>query len=280
MSDWQKLNEQMDKISALHGVDKICIGKSLLKRDIYAFHKGKYDAKQILITGGIHSREYISSFVVLKLIEEYDNDVGCYFVPVINLDGVSLCCEGLSSVCDKDYHNLLLRLNNNSTDFSKWKANARGVDLNVNFDIGWGQSPYITEIPGECGFCGEAPNSEVEVRKLLNFVSGINIQLSICYHSKGQVVYYGYKDLNSRILAKENKMAKYFARALGYQKVRSRLSTGGFGDYLGGKLNIPSITIELGSDKLSHPISYSHIDMIYKNQYKALKGYLSKHNDY
>ena len=54
-----------------------------------------------------------------------------------NPDGVALALGGLSSVKEPSRADFLRGLNGGE-DFSLWKANANGVDLNVNFDARWG----------------------------------------------------------------------------------------------------------------------------------------------
>lgn len=63
------------------------------------------------------------------------------FVPMVNPDGVELCKRGVTSA-PKNVRKSLLRLNG-SDDFRAWKANGRAVDLNVNFDAGFGKGEKI-----------------------------------------------------------------------------------------------------------------------------------------
>lgn len=279
MNDFEILIKYLDLCIKDTQNNAFVIGKTFLGQNIYAFHKGPINGKQMLISGGIHAREYISCLVVLKLLEDYDLPYGCYFVPTINLDGICLSICGLDFVKDDDIKYLLYRLNNNSTNFKLWKANARGVDLNTNFDAGFGESKFAKPLPCSSGFAGEYVNSEPETIALVNFVNTIKIDYSVAFHSKGKVVYYGFEGLDKNVLKKENKMASFFAKNLGYKKIRSIGSTGGLGDYLGLKHNVPSVTIELGDDRLKHPINLQYFDIIYKSQYKTLKKFMEKNFD-
>ncbi len=276
----------MDKFSKIQngintlikkGIDYEIYGKSFLGEDLYAFHKGNYQGKQLLITASMHSREYISTLVVLNLIKDYNLETGCYFLPLVNPDGVKLVLEGNKFIKDDDFKKFLLRLNNNSPNFSLWKANARGVDLNVNFDAMWGMSKYTTVLPCSGGFIGETSNSEIENINLLKFIENKKFFLSIAYHSKGNVVYYGFEKLSKKETKISKKMAKSIAKPLNYKILQSKGSTGGLSDYLSYNKKIPSFTIELGNDKLTHPIKMNEIDKIYKNQYKMLKIIVKKY---
>ena len=48
------------------GLELFNAGKSVLGKNILATHVGSYDGVQILIQGGIHAREYISSLLMIE----------------------------------------------------------------------------------------------------------------------------------------------------------------------------------------------------------------------
>ena len=236
------------------------IGKSMLGQDIVIFHTGKFSGKQLLITGGIHAREYISTMLCLDILQNYHFGTGCYIAPLLNPDGVRLCLDGLSFVNDQDTKSMLKRINKGE-DFSLYKANAYAVDLNENFDAGFGQGNKIKFLPSSNGFLGEKANS-YENKFLLKYIKNKNISASISYHSKGEVVYYGFSKLSKKSLKNAKKLAKIVSKALKFKKIRSKNSFGGLSDYLSYRKNIPSVTVEIGSDKLSHPINFLYLDKI------------------
>ncbi len=267
--DYEMLHQNLQKLKEDKTIDCFLYGKSLYGNDLIAFHKGDYGGKQFLITGGIHAREYISCFVVIKLIQEYDLSCGCFFIPLLNPDGVDICLNGLKNV-PNDYVELLLRLNNYSTDFSMWKANGRGVDLNVNFDALWGKGKFNKWLPGSENFVGECPCSEVENIALLKLIKRFDLFLSLAYHSKGEVIYHGFSGANKDVKHKIKVFARFFAKLTGYKRLISKNSVGGLSDYL-SLHGIPSLTVEVGNDALSHPISYKFLNDIYSKHYQSVK---------
>lgn len=267
--DYRILHKNLQNLIKNKNFDAHFYGKSYYGNDLVAFHKGSYAGKQFLLTGGIHAREYISSFVVMKMLEDYDLPYGCFFVPLLNPDGVSICLNGLDGVND-DYKSVVQRLNNYSTDFSMWKANGRGVDLNVNFPAMWGKGKLNVALPGPENFIGESALSEVENISLVKFINKFDFEISVAYHSKGEVVYYGFSGASNIIKSKSKKIAKKFAKFLKYKAIISKNSVGGLSDYL-CLHNISSVTIELGNDSFCHPIRYINFNEIYKNQYVAIK---------
>ncbi len=277
MDRYDSLKSDILSLMGEKNLDHHVYGKSFLGENLYVFHKGSYKSKQLLITASMHAREYISCKVVLNLIKDYKLNIGCYFFPLVNPDGVKLVLEGNSFIKDDALKSLLLRLNHNSQNFSLWKANARGVDLNVNFNAMWGKGKFVKKLPGPSGYVGEYPNSEIENKCLLNFIQNKDFYMSIAYHSKGNVVYYGFEKLNKKEQKNAKKIAKTIAKHLKYKTIQSKGSTGGLSDYLSYVYKIPSFTIELGDDNLKHPISLSEFDKIYKNQYDMLKKIVEKY---
>ena len=114
----------LEKAGATAGV----VGKSLLFREIPFVKIGDGD-KKIIITGAIHAREWITARLVIAQAEyALKNGVkaSVWFLPTINPDGVEIA---LGRSKPPVWFNGNVGL---------WKANARGVDLNVNFPARWG----------------------------------------------------------------------------------------------------------------------------------------------
>ena len=129
------------------------IGSSVLGREIMLFRFGE-NAKTLL-TGGIHAREWITVLLLTELAKNAKPKSGYDLAVCLNPDGMSLCIDGLWSVEDDKTRELLLTLNNGKEDFSQWKANARGVDLNVNFDADWGEGLYNKTEAGSANYIGK-----------------------------------------------------------------------------------------------------------------------------
>ena len=86
---------------------------------------------------------------------------------------------------------------------------------------------------------------------------------TISYHSKGEEIYFNFFQESWRLVRDET-IAKQFEKSTGYKiKNVEKTSSGGLKDYCVQKLKIPSITIEVGSDDLSHPINEEFLDLIY-----------------
>jgi len=209
--------------------DFLIIGHSVLGKPIHAYHIGG-DGDQFIVIGGIHAREWITTLLLMEILDIYkdtkfDNNAGIWLVPLVNPDGVEIAL----------------------TIDPLWKSNARGVDLNVNFDADWGQGIQNVRTPGPENYIGPYPVSEPETRALVDFTLRIKPRATIAYHSKGEVIYYGDQDFAHRI-----------ANITGYTPIESTGSSGGYTDWV-MTLGTPAVTIEVGNDDLPHPIGGEHL---------------------
>ncbi len=245
--------------------EKFVIGKSVLNRDVLCVKCG-YKGPKIIVQCAIHAREWITSLLALKLISNFSSDCIVYFIPVANPDGVALSLKGLRSVNEKSRKDFLKNING-SDDFSLWKANADGVDLNVNFNAKWGEGIKNVFEPSSENYVGSRFESEPETQALVNFTRFIKPVATLSFHTKGEEIYW-YFNQNEKNSRRDLKIAKALAVATGYKIKCISGSVGGYKDWCISELKIPAFTVEVGGDNLSHPITEKYIDDIYdKNKY-------------
>lgn len=205
---------------------KCVIGYSFCGRSIFAFHVGDVYGKQYISTYAIHGREWITARLAIKHIKSPTLSGG-WIIPLVNPDGAVI----------------------SQTQYPMWKANARGVDLNVNFPAEWGNGRLNTNRRGSENCIGDKPLSERESASLAAFTLKIKPYVTFSFHTKGGEIYYefgGGGDENG---------ARILSRATGYPYKKIYGSCGGYKDWCIQTLGIPSYTIECGSDNLSHPIT-------------------------
>lgn len=248
--------ELLDDVSYLGriGAETGAIGKSVYGRIIPYVRVGTGNVKA-LVTAGIHAREHVSTlFAVKQIYKLFGENSGCeiYFVPMVNPDGNVLISEGAAAFgSDGD---LLVRLNGGSEDFSLWKANAAEVDLNVNFDAEWGGGAQNVTQAGPENYIGTAPFSEPETRALAEFTRAVMPDITLSYHAKGREIYWDFGQ-SGEARERDRSIAEYASRLTGYTCIEgTRGSAGGYKDWCVRKLGIPSLTVELVSDALSHPL--------------------------
>ncbi len=289
MNFWENYIKILKELES-QGANIFCIGKSALRRPIFCVKIGN-GSKKILIQYAIHAREHITfhlGVLQAKRLLRQNLDASVYFVLCSNPDGVCLATDGIKSICraNQDVQNLighfpffepekplspfylqklqkqLLKVNG-SSDFSNWKASATCVDLNVNFDANWGKGKQnIFELSGQ-NYVGKFAESEPETKALANFVKILKPAFTISYHSKGEVIFFQFGQRGKRLL-RDRKIANEISKTTGYLIRKARGSVGGFKDYCIQKLGIPSVTIEIGAEELSHPIGKENLVEIFE----------------
>ena len=257
------------------------LGKTLFKRKIFAVERilNKKFATAIFVCS-IHARENISTDVVCKMIDEnlFDEikNFNIGFILMANPDGVELSQNGINSA-RKKYRKFLLTANNGSEDFSLWKANGRAVDLNNNFAANFGTNVH-SKIPSSSGYVGRKAESEKETKIIVKYLKKMNPFIVVSYHTKGEEIYYNFFQDNIR-LERDKQIAERFAKSTGYViKNPEKTSSGGLKDFVVQKMQIPSLTIELGSDELKHPILKESLDEIFERNKTIAKDLIFAYN--
>lgn len=253
---FEELNSMIIGLSAIENIDFFTIGKSLFNQDIYGVHLGSYEGGQLFMEGGIHAREYPSTLFLIdeiKYLATQEFVGGIYIIPLSNPDGVRLVLDGVDWVDCERQRNYLLNLNNNITDFSDWKANGNGVDLNVNFDASWGEGKLNQFCPNFENFVGWYANSERETRVLEDFLNTIKPNISISWHTKGNIIYYGFESLSQEDLKRDEAIGETLSSVNGYPIIKTEGSVAGLSDWVSLNLNVPAYTIELYSFETIFP---------------------------
>lgn len=124
---------------------KCIIGYSCQGREIYALHVGDMTGRQFIAVYAVHAREWITARLALKHAKIGFIRGGGWIIPLLNPDGAIL----------------------SQTSRPLWKANARGVDLNCNFDADWGSGRLNTRIRGGENCIGDFPFSEPDRKSVV-----------------------------------------------------------------------------------------------------------------
>ncbi len=265
---YQELINQILQLQE-EGLEIFNAGKSVLGQNILATHVGSFSGTQILIQAGIHAREYITSLLLVEMARELHNndsvkDGGIYFIFLTNPDGARIVLDGIDWLpCDITKRYLTLA-NNSSNNFSQYKANVNLVDLNTNFDANWGGGAQNVKCPSTQNFIGFYPNSEREVQSLIDFTLKTKPKLTISYHTKGDVIYYGFEGQGEKDIERDKEIGSALSESTGYPLIFTENSTGGYKDWCIQKLTIPAYTIEVGNENLLHPIGEESLPLIYE----------------
>ena len=255
------------------------IGKSVCGRDIMAYSLGNYK-NIVLFAGAFHAQEWLTGLVLLRFLEKVckavkeDKNIsgvdisaslfskGLTIVPCVNPDGVEIVLNGAESAGNLEE---FVR-NVSGNDFTKWNANANGVDINHNFDAGW---EILREMESKAGifgpsvrqYGGYAPHSEPETQSLVKFCERHPVDHAFAIHSQGEEIYWSYGENTP-----ENSltMANIFSVCSGYELIEndSLASHGGFKDWFIECFRRSAFTIEIG--KGENPLPVEDLDEIYE----------------
>ena len=238
-------------------------------RNIYEVVLGNPNAEKcIMFQATVHAREYMCSQLVMKQIEYYLNNyantykgesihdildkVCIHIIPMANPDGVTLAQKGIRGIRSKALRKKLKKMPGISNP-SNWKANARGVDLNRQFDYKFVKHKSLKKNARYADYGGPRPASERESKALLYVVDTYKPMAVVNYHAMGNVIFHNYK-ADKATAKKTKKLTAKIKKITGYDYIGTSLGPG-FANYLNRKRHIPSTTVEIGMYTTPVPIS-------------------------
>lgn len=259
------------------------IGKSVLGKDLCGVRIGK-GKKELFYNSSHHANEWITTVVMMKFIEQFAsafsrggalagvdagevfNSSSIYIVPMVDPDGVDLvtgCYPPESEVYKNAYS-----LNSGEPDFPEnWKANIRGVDLNLNYPAGWEEArAYKFSLgytsPRPFGYVGPYPLSEPETQAVAYFTEEHSFRLILAYHAQGKLIFWKFKDFNP---PNSYPIALEFSKVSGYtvSETPPEMGYAGYKDWFIQEYNLPGYTIEVGEGK--NPLPISQFNEIYRD---------------
>ena len=257
------------------------LARTAFGRPIYAASLGR-GPRRVLYSAAHHANEWLTATVLLKFIEDYaealqnDGTIGgvnarelfesatVFLVPVVNPDGVDLV-TGAATEEEREEARALAAFYPNIPFPDGWKANLKGVDLNLQYPAGWLTAREIKfsqgyTRPGPRDFVGRFPLSQVESGMLADYTQRIDPDLVIAWHSQGQVIYWQYGGIE---VEGARELAEHFAEISGYalEDTPYNSSFAGYKDWFIQSYRRPGFTIEVGTGE--NPLPVSQFDEIY-----------------
>ncbi len=281
--DHKSLLERLKDLANNNDIIKLSyIGKSILDKEIPLITLGDVTAKKsVLYVSTHHASENVTTSVLLQFIKEYasayygSNQISAiniknlfkmrkiYIVPMLNPDGVEYRLNGISH--DNPIRDRVIAYNEGE-DFTKWNANARGVDLNHNYNASFDEYKIYEKInditPGKTKYSGEYAESEPEVQALTNLIrfTGEELKGILTLHTQGEEIYY---KSNGKIVPNTEIISRHVSRMCAYPlcDTEGSASYGGLTDWAIRELNLPSYTLECG--KGENPLNIKQANSIY-----------------
>jgi g-D-glutamyl-meso-diaminopimelate peptidase len=252
------------------------IGTSVLGKDIAELRIGR-GSKRVHVNGAFHANEWITSPLLVRFLNEYALALTVggtirglvmepYYlnamlsaVPMVNPDGVDLVINGPPE--QQPYRDRVREINGGSDDFSGWKANIRGVDLNDQFPALWelevARSPQKQPAPRD--YPGTAPLTEPEAVAMAQLTRESDFARVLAFHTQGEVIYWGFQNLEP---PESERLVNEFARVSGYVPIRNIESYAGYKDWFIQDWRRPGFTIEAGRGV--NPLPLSQFEEMYQ----------------
>ena len=255
-SDLVKLNKRYN-----NELLTVVIGRSHFGKPIYATKLGK-GTESIIVLGGHHGREWLTSTLTMKMLEEYASaykkkaiidgystnildDVSIWFVPMVNPDGIYIQQKGVNHL-PKKLQRKLIQMNNGCKVFSRWKANGVGIDLNRQYPAGWNEIKGSVSKPAYQLYKGKHPLEAEEVKSVVKFTRKIKPLAALSYHSSGRVLYWEFLEKEPE-LERNRKIAKKISKFTGYKldTPDENAIGGGYTDWFSQEFKRPAFTPEI-----------------------------------
>lgn len=236
------------------------IGYSHFGKNIWAVKLG-HGKTNIMFLGAHHGREWLTTTLLMKMLEEYAqayrqkqdygpftpqifDEVAIWFVPMVNPDGVTIQQKGLKMVSPELQNNLFF-MNALSPDFTKWKANGLGIDLNRQYPAGWDELTGGPSIPWYQFYKGENPLETSEVKAITRFTDRIKPEIALSYHSSGREIFWRFK--NGFDMKRDQQIAGKVSLLTGYSLSIPQKNAigGGFTDWFITTHHKPGMTVEI-----------------------------------
>lgn len=259
------------------------IGKSVMGRPLWCMTLGRGE-NRVLYSGAHHANEWITAPLLLKFTEQlarayaeggtiYSQSAAelldyatLFIVPAVDPDGIDLVTGELTA---GEHYDAALGIASAYPQYpfpSGWKANIRGVDLNLQYPAGWEQARAnkaalgVTS-PAPANFVGCAPLSAPESRALYDYTLSVSPALILAYHTQGEEIYWRY-DGHAAEGAEE--IGRVFARLSGYALEDTPFASGfaGYKDWFIDALDRPGYTVEAGRG--ANPLPIADFDTIYE----------------
>lgn len=256
---YEQMQSDIEKLTAAFP-DMITVesaGQSVEKRELSVLVLGDMNAKHhIFLQGAIHAREHMTALLCMALAEKWLNDglpypdVCMHIMPMSNPDGVTLNQTlKFNKTVQAIYFNDGATGRNTLTGdlyLTEWKANINGVDLNRNFDAMWDRVKTCPA-PSFSDFRGESVESEPETKALVAYTKKYDFDATVSYHSTGSMIYWEFGP-NSPVNEASLSLAQAVSLISAYKLENDDGSSfGGYKDWASYKMNIPSLTIEIGT---------------------------------
>lgn len=274
---YEKMVEDIKELLSIYPfIMERSAGNSVMGKDITELQIGA-GPNEVHINGSFHANEWITTPIIMRFINQYAlslttgllireqamlplyEETQLSVVPMVNPDGVNLVINGASAA--GDYSDSVLAINEQNEDFSGWKANINGVDLNNQYPALWEiEAERKPTTPQPRDFPGTSPLTEPEAIAMANLAEERNFIRMNAFHTQGKVIFWGFEGLEPPESAE---IVNEYERVSGYTPIQYVDSYAGYKDWFIQEFRRPGFTVELGEGV--NPLPIEQFQEIYED---------------
>lgn len=259
------------------------VGRSALGRPLWSLRMGQ-GANRVLYNAEHHANEWITTPLLLYFAEELGRAAAeggsllgtpaaeildyatIVLIPAVNPDGMDLVTGELSTGRAYEEAKQIAARYPRFPFPAGWKANIRGIDLNLQYPALWERARenkyalgIVSPAPGD--FVGSAPLEAPESRAMVNYTREFDPALTLSLHTQGEVIYWKFLDVE---VPGAEEIAALFSDLSGYAAEETPYASGfaGYKDWFIQQYRRPGFTLELGRGE--NPLPISDFDGIYE----------------
>ena len=260
------------------------LGRSVMGKPLWYLALGDGE-KRVFYNAAHHANEWITTPLLMKYLETLlraaaagetvfgypAEDIlfraALTLVPLVDPDGVDLVTGALPEGEAKERTAAIAAAFPAIPYPDGWKANIAGIDLNLQYPAGWEQArenKFALGIvsPAPADYVGASPLSAPESRAMYDFTLSLSPQLTLAYHTQGEVIYWRYLDL---LPPRSREIADTFSAVSGYAAEETPFASGfaGYKDWFIQNFDRPGYTIEAGRGV--NPLPLGQFDQIFED---------------
>ena len=232
-------------------MEQYVLGYSAWGRPVFC-EQGGTGRRRVLFCAAFHGSEWITGAVLQRFLTsfrrrpDWQAQATLWAVPWVNPDGAALAMGLLPTWSPQYIVSRAIGGSDPGFPFT-WKANGRGVDLNLNYPADWEGAVRVKSPhgPAPMNWPGPFPLSEPESRLMAELAERVRPDVLVTLHAQGEEIYWQYRGFEP---PEAQALGEAMARRSGYllTEVPPASSRAGYKDWFLQSFRRPAYTVECG----------------------------------